>query len=181
MHDCLKLLCEEQTKRCTTCKQHIKLTAFNKDKSRTIGHNARCINCSRAKGRQYYLNHNCKLQDCELKTKYCKWHNVVHKLIDFSITASSTGHANLCKLGFNEKKYNLSPGEFKLLVKQQNDLCGICNLPFGAGTLKPVIDHCHKSKKVRAILHDQCNVALGIVQENIQLCESLIGYIKKAS
>ena len=74
----------------------------------------------------------------------------------------------------------------KLLV-EQNGLCALCNMPIEPG--KAVLDHCHKTGQVRAVLHRGCNALEGIITNNAarnlitsdrlkNICENLIEYQK---
>lgn len=51
------------------------------------------------------------------------------------------------------------------LAVQQRNLCAICQGPITARDI-PVLDHCHKSGAVRAVLHHSCNALLGKVENN---------------
>jgi hypothetical protein len=61
-------------------------------------------------------------------------------------------------------KYGLKSGYYDLTVKTQNGCCAICTLP----TSKLVIDHCHQTNKLRALLCRKCNSMLGMCNDNIE-------------
>lgn len=63
------------------------------------------------------------------------------------------------------------------MVKAQNNRCAICYSLPEKGRL--AIDHCHKTGKVRSLLCTSCNVAVGMVAENIELAERIISYLIK--
>lgn len=60
-------------------------------------------------------------------------------------------------------RYGISRGEFSDLVDAQHSRCPVCQEPL---TGRIVVDHCHRTKKVRGILHQRCNVALGLLGDN---------------
>lgn len=42
------------------------------------------------------------------------------------------------------------------------------------------IDHCHITNKVRGLLCHNCNVILGKLNDNIDMCNSIIKYLQKS-
>lgn len=78
--------------------------------------------------------------------------------------------------------YNLELEEYKALVKAANKTCQTCGTPEGDD--KPsrlVVDHCHATGKVRGLICDRCNRALGLVGDNTQTLSNLITYLKNES
>lgn len=75
------------------------------------------------------------------------------------------------------RKLNISDAEYHKLLSESNNCCNICNRILD----KKCIDHCHTTNKVRGILCNNCNTALGLVGDNIQTLESMIKYLKKNS
>lgn len=49
------------------------------------------------------------------------------------------------------------------LLQQQGMLCALCAIDCSAD---PVLDHCHKTGAIRAVLHRQCNAYLGRLENN---------------
>lgn len=63
------------------------------------------------------------------------------------------------------------------LRSKQNNTCAICgNLQEGQ---RLSIDHDHKSKKIRGLLCESCNLGLGKFKDNIMLLEKAISYLKR--
>jgi hypothetical protein len=54
------------------------------------------------------------------------------------------------------------------------DKCEVCG-----GSRKISMDHCHQTNSFRGWLCDDCNVALGLVKENITTLENMIQYLRK--
>ena len=75
--------------------------------------------------------------------------------------------------------YGITDGDRARLLNNQNGLCRICDRPFSE-TLKPYIDHSHKTGKVRGILCHHCNTALGMLNENHELFLKAIKYLSEA-
>lgn len=71
-------------------------------------------------------------------------------------------------------KYNIDKSYYDNLVEKQENKCKIClNV-----TIKFHIDHCHKNGHVRGLLCSKCNKALGLVNDNINILENAIKYLK---
>jgi len=65
------------------------------------------------------------------------------------------------------KNYNLTLEDYGWLAYKQDFCCKVCNQPLDFSTkIGAAVDHCHKTNKVRGILHSQCNQALGLLNED---------------
>ena len=73
-------------------------------------------------------------------------------------------------------RYSLSPEDIDRMFKEQNGLCGICHRPPKEGH-QFVIDHDHKTKKVRSLVHRYCNMAFGFF-ENPEWRQSADSYLQ---
>lgn len=71
------------------------------------------------------------------------------------------------------KKYGMTAAEFQRLWDAQGHRCACCGR-----RCKPYIDHCHKTKRVRAILCNTCNRVLGLIKEQESWARAFIRYIK---
>jgi len=67
---------------------------------------------------------------------------------------------------FLRTAYNITLEQFDAMRVSQNNCCALCNEPFDdtKRKYKPVVDHDHRTNKVRSILHAQCNIMLGIFE-----------------
>lgn len=74
-------------------------------------------------------------------------------------------------------KYGLTIEQVNAMLLLQNNACAICKIEFFGGVRK-VIDHNHKTNKVRAILCSYCNTSLGMVRESVETLENMIKYLK---
>ena len=75
-----------------------------------------------------------------------------------------------------KRKYNITPETFDLMLKNQGNKCRICGLDQKDSGRIFVVDHSHKTGKVRSILCDSCNTALGLLKENPDTIESMRQY-----
>ena len=79
-----------------------------------------------------------------------------------------------------QRRYGLSEKEFNDLVSLQNGLCANqgCRIKLtSSGSSRLHIDHDHVSKKVRGLLCNNCNTALGLLHENKDKLLGLASYL----
>lgn len=80
-------------------------------------------------------------------------------------------------------KYNLEIEEYDMLVQEQNNKCRICDqevIPTISHD-KLIVDHNHKTGKVRGLLCHKCNKALGLFKDSITIIQNAIKYLEKSS
>jgi acetyltransferase-like isoleucine patch superfamily enzyme len=70
--------------------------------------------------------------------------------------------------------YGITPEYVALRVKEQQGLCGVCNLPLGEDK---AVDHCHKTGEIRGILHKQCNAGLGSLGDSYVTLQRAAAYL----
>ena len=58
-------------------------------------------------------------------------------------------------------QYNLSIADFKQLLDSQQNKCAICGKE-----IKLLVDHCHNTLFVRGLLCRNCNLGLGLFEDN---------------
>lgn len=78
-----------------------------------------------------------------------------------------------------QKTYGLSVQDLINLMEDQDFLCAICKKDFNE--LKPKnihIDHCHNSNKIRGILCNNCNMALGLFKDDVEVLKEAIKYLE---
>jgi len=76
-------------------------------------------------------------------------------------------------------KYGITIEDYDNMLLEQGSLCAICNLPMEEKDI--CIDHCHKTNKVRGLLHRTCNAAIGLLKEDINILANAITYIIKSN
>jgi hypothetical protein len=80
----------------------------------------------------------------------------------------------LARLGIDIPTYNE-------LVQKQNHLCAICKRDERELPKRLAVDHCHKTGKVRGLLCNDCNLAIGIMKDNPELLAAAIQYLTEDS
>lgn len=76
-----------------------------------------------------------------------------------------------------QKEYGLAKESYLNLVKEQKSSCKICNT-FVENHFSLHIDHCHDTGKVRGLLCQKCNQAIGLLNNSIELLKSSIAYLE---
>jgi len=75
-------------------------------------------------------------------------------------------------------KYKLTPEGFSELLVKQNNRCAICGTTEW-GRPSPSVDHCHNTGRVRGLLCNTCNRALGLFKDSEELLLLAANYIKE--
>ena len=88
-----------------------------------------------------------------------------------------------------KKKYGITQSQYTEMYKEQKGICLICEramdhqngtpaLGSGRGSANCLIDHCHKTGRVRGLLCFHCNTALGHLQDDVVRMERMINYVR---
>lgn len=139
-----------ETKKCSKCKEYKLKMQFAKYNRRTDGLQNSCKECARNQSSKWYYMNKMKAKGKLLK-----------------------------------RKYGISLDEYEELFNSQYGICAICNRKEtvnsnkGATVKKLAVDHCHKTGKIRGLLCHFCNTAIGAFQDDTDLLEKAISYIKK--
>ena len=139
-------------KRCPRCKTKKPFKEFYKTKHNK-GKSTHCIKCMLIVNKKYNTKEYC--HNRYLKTKDRLWKNKLQR--DFGITSD----------------------EYSKKLKKQRGKCAICDTSIKQNGKNLAVDHNHKTKKIRGLLCNNCNVAIGFLKEDIQKAKNLIKYLKK--
>lgn len=108
--------------------------------------------CPKGHYKRYVTSNNCIICDEEkrkIRAKKAKWARI-------------------------KKEYGLSQDEVTKMLDAQKQKCAICENNIENGYH---IDHCHKTQKVRKLLCQKCNQAIGLFNENQKLFFSAAKYL----
>jgi hypothetical protein len=86
-----------------------------------------------------------------------------------------------------KRRYKISKERIEELLKAQDFKCAICKVPLHSPgdlkpkkeTAKPIVDHSHEDGHVRGILCSACNVALGLLEDDLVIIKAAYQYIKR--
>lgn len=75
------------------------------------------------------------------------------------------------------RAYGLTVEQYDQMMQDQGGGCAICGLKEKRGT-RLHVDHVHDTGKVRGLLCTNHNVAIGMLQDNVELIKRVIAYIE---
>ncbi len=73
--------------------------------------------------------------------------------------------------------YGLTSERYEDMLLRQGGCCAVCKRPPSERKLS--VDHCHATKRIRGLLCHSCNVALGLLKDNVDALASAIEYLKQ--
>jgi hypothetical protein len=80
------------------------------------------------------------------------------------------------KDSYLKRTYDITLSQFNEMKAAQNNSCFVCKTHESKLSRDLVVDHCHVTGKVRKLLCDACNKALGILQEDPEAIKALLDY-----
>ena len=143
---------------CTKCKEFKLASNFAKDCKKVNGLTSHCRSCRNEYRKTHYYKNLIHEQN---RVKEYRKNNVE------KVKASNRN----TKL---KKAYGITQEEFLEMSSKQDNKCACC----GQET-KLVVDHCHTTKRIRELLCGNCNTALGLLNENLNIVQNLETYIRK--
>ena len=75
--------------------------------------------------------------------------------------------------------YGISLADYNEMLEGQGHKCAICGQDETRFQKKLVVDHCHKTGKVRQLLCNMCNHGLGNFKDDVSLIAKAILYLEK--
>jgi len=76
------------------------------------------------------------------------------------------------------KQYGITLEQFEKMKQDQQHKCAICENTF-KNSVDTCVDHDHETKKVRALLCNHCNRAIGLFKESTKSIKAALNYLKK--
>jgi hypothetical protein len=143
-------------KYCPMCKTVKRLDEFNKStQKRNLGNSTHCTLCSRKLSKKY-------IDPVKNGKRYIKdkdrWHSYRLK-----------------------NKFGINLDDYNNMLKKQNGVCAICGITEQENGKRFAVDHNHTTNEIRDLLCSRCNAAIGFLQENIQITQNVIKYLKRWS
>jgi Recombination endonuclease VII len=82
-----------------------------------------------------------------------------------------------------EETHGISAEEYYAKLARQENVCAVCLQPFDSTNrmTMPVLDHNHETGEHRDFVHNCCNLGIGFLQDNPDICELAAAYLKRHS
>jgi hypothetical protein len=163
---------------CRVC-QELKEDSEYKISNKRLGtHIHTCKNCMKSKAKLFRQTHKEKIRDYQLK-----YYHEHRELLSRNRSEYSKNHPEKFRARSMKRHFNISLEEYSELFNLQQGLCSICGRPestrTSTGNLKNLaVDHDHISGKVRGLLCHNCNLALGMFEDNPNFLISALEYLK---
>jgi len=79
------------------------------------------------------------------------------------------------------KRYGITQDDYSYLLKKQNGVCAICGkVPSRKSRRKRLsVDHNHKTKDIRGLLCNLCNMWLGRIEDNPEAVLRAFAYLRR--
>lgn len=75
--------------------------------------------------------------------------------------------------------YGITLAEFDMMFAAQNYRCASCRGSSPMHKRGWVVDHCHTSERIRAILCHMCNTAIGMARDNPETLRAMADYLER--
>lgn len=76
-----------------------------------------------------------------------------------------------------KQRYGITADDYAAMLTRQGAVCAICRRP---GKRRLAVDHCHATGRVRGLLCDNCNQAIGKLKDSPELLARSIAYLEKS-
>ena len=77
------------------------------------------------------------------------------------------------------RNYGITLEQYEIILKSQNGLCKICEKVNIVGK-RLAVDHEHKSGIIRGLLCDNCNLAIGKFEDDVERIKRAVSYLESA-
>jgi hypothetical protein len=79
-----------------------------------------------------------------------------------------------------KKLYGITPEQYERMLEDQNHRCAICQEP-EKQSRRLAVDHDHSTGKVRSLLCQSCNTAIGKLKDDPELIRRAAEYVERHS
>jgi len=88
-------------------------------------------------------------------------------------------HPERRRVGYHlQRRYGITQAEYDTMLKAQGGVCAICGKPPRKGR-RLCVDHAHDNGRVRGLLCDRCNRAIGALSDDQSLLQRVLKYLSR--
>lgn len=152
-------------KKCSRCGQEKTTSDYHKDNRNPDGLYGWCKDCARAKAREYRANNVEKVRASQRETK--------RKKPEFYWEKNLRDH------------FGITVEQYQKMLDEQNGCCAVCGLaeteihPKSNRVRRLAVDHCHDTGRIRGLLCNRCNRAIGLFRDSADVIRGAIAYLEK--
>lgn len=132
-----------------------------------------CTKCKKSKPRSEFYPHSVSLRGVSSWCKECTCKTTLEK--QKADPSKSVIASRKYKL---KRDYGLTPEKYEQMLQAQGHRCAMCGTDKPGGRGRFAVDHCHFTRKVRGLLCNLCNLGLGAFQDDTDLMQKAIEYVK---
>jgi Recombination endonuclease VII len=119
------------------------------------------------------LLHDCR--NCENRHTYTRRKERMAADPNVKNRVNATARRHVLK-----KKFGLTREQYELMALNCGDACEICGKPETRKRTKELaVDHCHKTGLIRGLLCSRCNLAIGMLDDDLSLIGNAIAYLSR--
>jgi hypothetical protein len=75
------------------------------------------------------------------------------------------------------QRYKITLADYDRMLSEQDNKCGICGKDYTINGRNLDVDHCHLTGKVRGLLCNPCNSAMGKVKDNPEILRTMYKWL----
>lgn len=148
------------TKICTHCKNDLPISSFGIAKGYRGGRRTQCNKCRTDLGRGRW------------RTDQFRERRAARRAENIHEARKSDRERK------RKQNYGLSADDIARLLEQQGGGCALCKTKKPGGRYDVFcVDHCHETGRVRGLLCNRCNVALGALGDNVAGLAAALAYV----
>jgi hypothetical protein len=163
-----------KTKYCNKCKKVKPLSDFNKSKRNKDGYQDWCRTCQK----KYYKKHSGKTNKRNRKW-YKENYNGMKKQRQEYYKENRDYLTKQRRNNYLKSLYNIDLQEYNEMLEFQDNRCAICGKTPEENGKRLSVDHDHETSEIRELLCNSCNVALGYLNDDPEMCELAKLYLEK--
>lgn len=159
---------------CTVCRLEKDLQEFNPNRFLKSGLQSYCKSCGNKRAREWRSLNKEKVKEYHRshrrKEAYKEWRELnIDRLRAKEREYRNKNKERLLEKGyFNriKRKYGVTKEQYLKMMEDQKGVCAICKGLNLTTRKRLVVDHCHKTGKVRGLLCDPCNKGIGLLRDS---------------
>ena len=154
---------------------------YHKNKEKVILYKESVKEQTKEYQKQWYIDNKDKIKDH--RKEYAKEHYIKNKerlnmeSLEWHLNnKDKIIHSNRVN---NLKNYGLTIDGYNKMFSDQNGCCAVCGRHQSEFKKRLAVDHNHITKKVRKLLCNQCNTAIGLLNEDKNIIMNVIKYLEE--